>query len=136
MGIGSLLQADPVTAVMLLLACTSPVCLTCTERGKSRTGEMTVHGEYKVPGGKLVVVDLDVVDGQLRNVQLSGDFFLEPDTALAQMNAALNGLPAVSSREKITAAINAALGDDVLMYGFSADAMAETVQRALDGTQP
>ena len=97
---------------------------------------MTVHGEYKVPGGKLVVVDLDVVDGQLRNVQLSGDFFLEPDTALAQMNAALNGLPAVSSREKIIAAINAALGDDVLMYGFSADAVAETVQRALDGTQP
>ena len=36
-----------------------------------------MHGEYKVPGGKLVVVDLDVVDGFLRDVIVSGDFFLE-----------------------------------------------------------
>ncbi len=48
-----------------------------------------VHGEYKVPGGKLVVVDLVLRDGQLSEVQISGDFFLEPDTALVQMNQAL-----------------------------------------------
>ena len=40
------------------------------------------HGEYKVPGGKLVVADFDVVDGVLAHVSLSGDFFLEPDEAL------------------------------------------------------
>jgi hypothetical protein len=41
-----------------------------------------MHGEYKIPGGKLVVVDLDVIDGALRNVRVAGDFFLEPDEAL------------------------------------------------------
>ena len=41
-----------------------------------------MHGEYKVPGGKLVVVDLDVEDDVLTNVQF-GDFFLEPDEALS-----------------------------------------------------
>jgi lipoate-protein ligase A len=51
------------------------------------------HGEYKVPGGKLVVADFDVVDGVLANVSLSGDFFLEPDEALPEINRALTGLP-------------------------------------------
>ena len=52
-----------------------------------------MHGEYKVPGGKLVVVDLDVVDGAIANFRLAGDFFLEPDSALEAINAAVNGLP-------------------------------------------
>lgn len=30
-----------------------------------------MHGEYKVPGGKLVVVDLDERDGVLRDVQVA-----------------------------------------------------------------
>ena len=41
-----------------------------------------MHGEFKVPGGKLVVADFDVVDGRLANVRVSGDFFLEPDDTL------------------------------------------------------
>ena len=53
-----------------------------------------MHGEYKVPGGKLVVVDLAVAAGHLDQVQVSGDFFLEPDSALDAINAALQGLPA------------------------------------------
>ena len=52
-----------------------------------------MHGEYKVPGGKLVVVDLDVVDGLIQNFQLAGDFFLEPDSALEAINRAVVGLP-------------------------------------------
>ena len=52
-----------------------------------------MHGEYKVPGGKLVAVDLDVVDGRLRGVSVSGDFFLEPDEALEVLSSALDGLP-------------------------------------------
>ena len=53
-----------------------------------------MHGEYKVPGGKLVAVDLDVVDGLLSGVSVSGDFFLEPDEALPVLSSALDGLPA------------------------------------------
>ena len=53
-----------------------------------------MHGEYKVPGGKLVVVDLDVVDDHVARVQVSGDFFLEPDSALEAIDRAVCGLPA------------------------------------------
>ncbi len=56
------------------------------------------HGEYKVPGGKLVVVDLEVTDGLLRGVRVAGDFFLEPDEALLDINRALEGAPAGTAR--------------------------------------
>ncbi len=92
-----------------------------------------MHGEYKVPAGKLVVMDLDVESNRLRNVQLSGDFFLEPDTALAQINTALNGMSAGSTRNEFSASVSAALAPDVLMFGFSAEAVAEAVCRALAG---
>ena len=35
-----------------------------------------MHGEYKVPGGKLVVVDLEERDGRIAAFRLAGDFFL------------------------------------------------------------
>jgi lipoate---protein ligase len=35
-----------------------------------------MHGGYKTPGGKLVMADLDVREGKLRDVEVSGDFFL------------------------------------------------------------
>ncbi len=50
-----------------------------------------MHGEYKVPGGKLVVVDLESRDGRIADFHLAGDFFLEPDDALDDIDAAVNG---------------------------------------------
>ena len=90
-----------------------------------------MHGEYKVPGGKLVVADLEVHDGCLSQVSISGDFFLEPDTALTLINQALMGLPSTASQSTLTAAVAAALDDDVMMFGFSAEAVAIAVRRAL-----
>ena len=99
--------------------------------GNASDGGAARHGEYKVPGGKLVVADLDVVDGLLANVSLSGDFFLEPDEALPAMNRALTGLPAEASAGDMSAAVAAALPADAVLFGFSADAVAVTVRRAL-----
>ena len=90
-----------------------------------------MHGEFKVPGGKLVVVDLDVVDGLIRNFQLAGDFFLEPDTALESINAAINGLPAEADAKQLTAAVQAALPANAVLLGFGPDSVATTIRRAL-----
>ena len=90
-----------------------------------------MHGEYKVPGGKLVVVDLDVVDGRLSGVRLSGDFFLEPDDALPLIDAALTGLPADADAKVLAAAVQRALPDGAVLLGFSAEAIATAVRRAV-----
>ncbi|MCU1562536.1 MAG: lipoate--protein ligase [Arthrobacter sp.] len=89
------------------------------------------HGEYKVHGGKLVVADFDVAAGALANVSVSGDFFLEPDEALLDINRALTGLPADSGAAEITAAVESALPADAVLFGFSTDAVAVAVRRGL-----
>lgn len=94
-----------------------------------------MHGEYKVPGGKLVVVDLDVAHGRLTNFRLSGDFFLEPDSALEAINEAVNGLPSDSDSAWIAAAVNGALPDDALLLGFSPEAVAIAIRRSLSSAR-
>jgi lipoate---protein ligase len=90
-----------------------------------------MHGEFKVPGGKLVVVDLDVVDGIIQNFRLAGDFFLEPDTALEDINAAVNGLRAELDARQFAAAIQTVLPSDAVLLGFSPESVATTIRRAL-----
>ncbi|MFD3514980.1 biotin/lipoate A/B protein ligase family protein [Streptomyces sp. NPDC058657] len=90
-----------------------------------------MHGEYKVPGGKLVVVDLDVADGALRNVRVAGDFFLEPDEAILAINRALDGASADTEAAGLAARIDAALPEGTVMFGLTSDGIAVAVRRAL-----
>ncbi len=90
-----------------------------------------MHGEYKVPGGKLVAADVDVTGGRLAAVAISGDFFLEPDDALDAINAAFTGLPADTDAAALTSAVEAAIGPEATMIGFSAESVAIAVRRAL-----
>jgi len=90
-----------------------------------------MHGEYKVPGGKLVVVDLEVRDDHIVDFRLAGDFFLEPDTALEAINDAVNGLPAETDAVSIAKTITAQLPEDAVLLGFSPEAVATTIRRAL-----
>jgi lipoate-protein ligase A len=90
-----------------------------------------MHGEYKVPGGKLVVVDLEVDGGRLGRVQVSGDFFLEPDSALEAINASLAGLPADAAPAQLAAAVRAGAGPDATLFGITPEGVAVAVRRAL-----
>ena len=90
-----------------------------------------MRGEYKVPGGKLVAVDVEVTDGRISRAAVSGDFFLEPDDALESIDGALLGMPESATVAQLTAVVESVLGDDVTMVGFSPDAVAVAVRRAL-----
>ena len=90
-----------------------------------------MHGEYKVPGGKLVVVDLEVRDGLIAEFHLAGDFFLEPDSALDDIDAAVRGLPETADVTAIAAAVRAALPPDAQLLGFTPEAVGTAVRRAL-----
>ncbi|RZL24984.1 MAG: lipoate--protein ligase family protein [Rhodococcus sp. (in: high G+C Gram-positive bacteria)] len=90
-----------------------------------------MRGEYKVPGGKLVAVDVEVEDGQLSDVAVSGDFFLEPDSALDDINGALTGMPADANVEQLADAIIATLDESVSMIGFTAESVGIAIRRAL-----
>jgi lipoate---protein ligase len=91
-----------------------------------------MHGEYKTPSGKLVVVDCEVREGRLAGVMVSGDFFLEPPEALDAIRGALEGMPADLPETAVAGRIRAALDDGVQMVGFSPDGVAKAVRRALE----
>ncbi|GGC12450.1 lipoyl protein ligase domain-containing protein [Cellulomonas carbonis] len=90
-----------------------------------------MRGEYKVPGGKLVAVDAEVSEGRISRVAVSGDFFLEPDDALEAIDAALLGMSADATVARLTGVVESVLGPDVTMVGFSPEAVAIAVRRAL-----
>jgi lipoate-protein ligase A len=90
-----------------------------------------MHGEYKTPGGKLVVVDLTVADGKLRDVMVSGDFFLYPDDAFPALSDALEGLSADLSESEIAEQVRLALPRGAELLGSSPEAIGAAVRRAL-----
>src|SRR5699024_3272684 len=104
-----------------------------TRRGRSRASRYgrRVRGQYKVPGGKLVTVEVDIDDDRLANVHVAGDFFLEPDSALEDIDRALTGMPAGATGPQLAEAVTAALGPDVAMVGFDAPSVGIAVRRAV-----
>lgn len=95
----------------------------------------SVHGEYKIPGGKLVVADIET-DGNataaaVTQAVISGDFFLEPPEALSAISAALVGLSASAPVSQLALEVTRAAGPEAQFIGFSPEAVAIAVRRAL-----
>jgi lipoate---protein ligase len=78
-----------------------------------------------------VVVDLEVEDDRIARFRLAGDFFLEPDSAIEDIDAAVNGLPVESDATTIAAAVRAALPEGAQLLGFTPEAVGTAVRRAL-----
>ena len=90
-----------------------------------------MHGEYKTPGGKLVVVDFQVEDGALAEVMVSGDFFLYPEDALGDLTAALEGVSVELSESEIAEKVRFGLRQEAHLLGSSPEGIATAVRRAL-----
>jgi lipoate-protein ligase A len=92
---------------------------------------MRSRGEFKTPGGKLIAVDLDVFDGELRDVVVTGDFFLYPEEALPNLAGALEKSPATLDEAGYATRVQTALDAGAELVGSSAQALAAAVVRAL-----
>lgn len=90
-----------------------------------------MHGEYKVPGGKLVVVDVEEKDGALHDLRVAGDFFLEPDEALERITAAIDGAPTDISAAEIADRIRSAVLPTDTLFGLTPEGVGVAVRRAL-----
>lgn len=93
----------------------------------------THHSELKIPGGKLVVADIDTCDGRISRASISGDFFLEPDEAFFALAPALEGASVSESTMELQARLDAALGQfpDLALHGFSTRDIATVTRRAV-----
>jgi lipoate-protein ligase A len=90
-----------------------------------------MHGEYKTPGGKLIVVDFQVRDGALSGVMVSGDFFLYPEDALSDLTTALEGVSVELTESEIAEKVRFGLRREAQLLGSSPEGIATAVRRAL-----
>src|SRR3546814_20992772 len=65
-------------------------------------------------------------------VQVSGDFFLDPASALDDIDAALEGLPVETGETALAAAVTATLDRETQLFGITPEGVAVAVRRALD----
>ena len=93
---------------------------------------MTTRGEYKTPGGKLIAVEFDVENSELRNVVVTGDFFLYPEEALPLLAGALEGCPTTLHEADFAARVRTALEANAELVGSSPEALAAAIVRALE----
>lgn len=89
---------------------------------------MRRSGSIKVPDGKLVEVTI-TGDEQVDSARVTGDFFLEPPAARAELEAAIEGQPLDVDRETLIEAIEAV---DAQFIGFDASHLAEATLEAIE----
>jgi len=56
--------------------------------------EVLGRSEYKVPGGKLLRAKAEAEAGNITFIQVTGDFFMTPETDLEELEELLLGAPA------------------------------------------
>jgi len=84
-------------------------------------------GTVKVPDGKLVEVTL-TGDERIESARVTGDFFLEPPAARADLEAAIEGHPVAVDRETLVEAIETV---DARLIGFDAGDLADATLEAV-----
>lgn len=83
-----------------------------------------------------MVADVEVADGRIASVAVTGDFFLEPPEALEAITAALRGVPADTAEVNLAQRINEWLPAGTEMIGFTSESVATAVHRAIHHHEP
>ena len=88
-----------------------------------------MKSEYKVPGGKLLACEVMVKDGVITDLKLSGDFFMHPETAIIDLEEAIQGTSIQSLQEKIFDFFQM---KEITLFGVSPKDFVTVIQLALD----
>jgi len=88
--------------------------------------------EEKIPGGKLVCVEVTADGETVAKVRISGDFFLHPEEKIDEIERSVEGLPLSSGEAEIKARIEAVL-EKAELVGVSAGDLARMFRKAVDG---
>jgi len=90
---------------------------------------LQLRSEYKVKGGKLIKVTLEVENDIIKKAVIAGDFFLYPEDAIERIERALIGANLNSSNLKQIIA-EAVRESGAQLLGFSVEDVAEALKLA------
>ncbi|MFP4523831.1 MAG: lipoate protein ligase C-terminal domain-containing protein [Candidatus Woesearchaeota archaeon] len=87
---------------------------------------MRRHVDHKVPGGKLLRLEVDLERDVIRSIRITGDFFMYPEPAITLLEEALKG----TRTGDVDAVVNRFIEDnDVTIIGFGASDLADALRR-------
>lgn len=92
-----------------------------------------MHGvsTEKIPGGKLLRVKVDY-NKVIKEVSITGDFFLYPEESIEKIELALFGLDINDSEEKMVGIINEVLKENnIQLVGIDPSSIARNVKAAM-----
>jgi len=93
---------------------------------------MIARKDYKVPGGKLIRVELEVEAGVVRRAAVRGDFFAHPEEAFERAEA---GLVALRVEELPSAALRFFGQRGLAIFGAKPEDIAFTLEEAVREAQ-
>jgi lipoate-protein ligase A len=88
-----------------------------------------MKSEYKVPGGKLIACEIMVKDDVITDLQLSGDFFMHPETAIIDLEDAIKSTSIKSIQAKIEDFFEK---NEITLFGVSQKDFITVIQLALN----
>lgn len=92
---------------------------------------MEGHAERKVPGGKMVRVRARYDANTVQDLELTGDFFVDPEDGLDELTAALEGR-SIEDRDALRSALDEV---DSRLVGVSNEDIVEALQEAVQGEE-
>ncbi|CAG0991859.1 MAG: hypothetical protein OIN86_11885 [Candidatus Methanoperedens sp.] len=93
---------------------------------------MISQARKKVKEGKVIKVEVEY-DEVIKNIRITGDFFLHPEDILDKIEKSIIGLNKTDSEEAIASNINRIIAaEDVQMIGISPESIAGLVKEALN----
>jgi len=86
----------------------------------------------KVKGGKLVQVRVDVDEDVVKNVRITGDFFLHPEEVLEEIEESLVGVGVFEQEETILERLKRVIKErEAILVGFSAEGLVRVFKEAV-----
>jgi len=86
----------------------------------------------KIPGGKLLKLDVEYSGGRVARVRIRGDFFAHPEEAFDRVEAALQGVDPTDFSRLLREAV---AREGVTIYGVGVDDIVDAFERASDAIQ-
>jgi lipoate-protein ligase A len=87
--------------------------------------------QEKIPGGKLVCIEVTASGDKVRKLKITGDFFLHPEDAIEKLEGALSGSPLSLGEADAAARFASALGEAVLV-GVTPRDLARLFRKAVE----
>jgi len=82
--------------------------------------------DYKVEGGKLLRIDLDISDDVIKSIKINGDFFMHPEEKIKIIEEKLIGIKVDHIKDKINEIIKE---ENIEIIGFKPEDIEKAINK-------